>query len=118
MYPVVKLPPDEPPAAASLLPVCVDLDGTLIRTDLLLESLLLLVRQNFLYLFLVPFWVFAGKAGLKHRLARRISFDPAAIPYNKDLVEWVRDQKRLGRHTVLATASNRILAAEVSAYLG
>ncbi|HEX3683634.1 MAG TPA: UbiA family prenyltransferase [Bryobacteraceae bacterium] len=118
MYPVAKLPPSEPPAATSLLPLCVDLDGTLIRTDLLLESLLLLVRQNFWYLFWVPFWMFAGKAALKQRLAEKVCLDAAAIPYNKDLVEWVREQKRQGRRTVLATASNRILAAKVSAYLG
>lgn len=118
MYPVAQLPSNQPVPAKSLLPLCVDLDGTLIRTDLLLESLLLLVRQNFLSLFWLPFWILAGKAALKQRLAQRVNFDPAAIPYNQDLVEWIREQKLLGRHTVLATASNRLLAAKVSAYLG
>ena len=115
---VAKLPADESSKAKSLIPLCVDLDGTLIRTDLLFESLLLLLRQNFLYLFCVPFWVMAGKAALKQHLAQRVSFDPAAIPYNKDLLEWIRQQKLLGRHTVLATASNCALAAKVSTYLG
>ncbi|HTU47757.1 MAG TPA: UbiA family prenyltransferase [Bryobacteraceae bacterium] len=118
MYPVAQLPSNQPVPAKSLLPLCVDLDGTLIRTDLLLESLLLMVRQSFLSLFWLPFWILAGKAALKQRLAQRVSFDPAAIPYNQDLVEWIREQKLLGRHTVLATASNRLLAAKVSAYLG
>jgi len=117
MLPVTKLPPAEPPVARSLLPLCVDLDGTLIRTDLLFESFLLLVRQNFLYLFVVPFWMLAGKAALKRRIADKVNLDPAAIPYNKHLLEWVREQKLLGRHTVLATASHRALALKVGAYL-
>jgi 4-hydroxybenzoate polyprenyltransferase len=102
----------------ALLPLCVDLDGTLIKTDLLLECFFLLLRQNFLNVFLVPFWLFTGKAGLKHRLARKVSFDPAAVPYNQDLLCWVREQKRLGRYVVLATASHRELADKVSSYLG
>ena len=105
-------------AGESLRPLCVDLDGTLIRTDLLLESLLLLLRQNFLYLFAVPFWAFSGKAVLKHRIAKKIVFDPAAIPYNKELLAWIREQKALGRYTVLATASHRDFAASVGGYLG
>lgn len=108
----------EPAATRTPLPLCVDLDGTLIRTDLLLESFLLLVRQNFLYFFWVPFWIFAGKAALKQRLARKVSFDASTLPYNQDLLDWIREQRLAGRHTVLATASNRELAEKVSAYLG
>jgi 4-hydroxybenzoate polyprenyltransferase len=102
----------------SPLPLCVDLDGTLIRTDLLFESFLLLIRQDFFCLFLLPFWLLGGKAALKCRLARKVSFDPAAIPYNKDVLEWVRAQRSMGRWTILATASNRSFADQVSAYLG
>lgn len=118
MSPVAPLSPPKPPVAAALRPLCVDLDGTLIRTDLLLESFLLLIRQNFLYFFLVPFWMLAGKAALKQRIAEKVHLDPAAIPYNKDLLNWIREQKLLGRAIVLATASNRALATQVSAYLG
>jgi 4-hydroxybenzoate polyprenyltransferase/phosphoserine phosphatase len=118
MYPEVNAPPVEAPVSRPPVPLCVDLDGTLIRTDLLLESFLLLLRQNFLYLFCVPFWMLAGKAALKDRIARRVNFDPAAIPYNDDLLAWLRGQRELGRRIVLATASNRALAQKVSDYLG
>ncbi|MBV9759040.1 MAG: UbiA family prenyltransferase [Acidobacteriaceae bacterium] len=101
----------------SPLPLCVDLDGTLIRTDLLFESLLLLVRQNFFCLFLLPFWLLGGKATLKRRLAQKVTFDPTSVPYNKDVLEWIRKERSLGRRTVLATASNRKFADQVSEYL-
>jgi 4-hydroxybenzoate polyprenyltransferase len=118
MYPAAATPPFEAHASKPLAPLCVDLDGTLIRTDLLLESFLLMIRQNFLFLFCIPFWLLAGKAALKDRIARKITFDPAAIPYNHQLLTWIRAQKELGRPIVLATASNRLLAEKVSEHLG
>ncbi len=98
-------------------PLCVDLDGTLIQTDLLFESLLLLARQNFFYLFCIPFWLLAGKASLKHRLAQKIKFDPKEIHYNEEVLVWVKEQRQLGRHIVLATASNRKLAEGIAVHL-
>ncbi len=106
------------PATVALKPLCVDLDGTLIQTDLVFESLLLLARQNFFYLFCVPFWLLAGKASLKRRLAEKIAFEPRDVPYNQQVVEWVKGQRKLGRYTVLATGSNRQLAEKIADYLG
>ncbi len=37
--------------------LCVDLDGTLLRSDLLYESLLTLLASNPLYVFLLPLWL-------------------------------------------------------------
>ncbi|MBV8903261.1 MAG: UbiA family prenyltransferase [Acidobacteriia bacterium] len=105
-------------SAETVAPLCIDLDGTLIRTDLLLESLLLLIRQSFWHVFLVPFWLLAGKAAFKDQIARRVRLDAAALPYNQDLVAWIRDQKALGRRIVLATASHRRFAESVAEHLG
>jgi 4-hydroxybenzoate polyprenyltransferase len=102
----------------ALLPLCVDLDGTLIRSDALFESLLLLLRRNFLYVLLIPLWLFSGKAAFKRRIAQKVSFDPAALPYNKELLAWVREQRLLGRKIVLATATHRAIAEKISDYLG
>jgi hypothetical protein len=68
------------------IPLAVDLDGTLIATDLLWEGLFLLLRQQPLALFLVPFWLLQGPARLKLEIARRVSRDPASLPYRQDLV--------------------------------
>ena len=55
--------------------LAVDLDGTLVRTDLLHESVLMLMKQNPLYIFLLPLWLMRGKAHLKQMVADRV--DPA-----------------------------------------
>ncbi len=101
-----------------LVPLCVDLDGTLIRTDLLHEAILLLLRRNCLYLFCLPFWLLRGKAALKHEVARRVVIDPLALPYNEEAVAWVREEKKKGRYVVLTTASNRHFAERIAAHLG
>ena len=50
--------------------VC-DLDGTLIKTDMLFESVFLLIKQNPIYLFFLPIWVLKGKAYLKNEIDKR-----------------------------------------------
>jgi 4-hydroxybenzoate polyprenyltransferase len=100
------------------VPVCVDLDGSLIHSDLLLESFLLLVKLNPLYLLLVPFWLLKGKAGLKAEIARRVTLDGAALPYTKPFVAWLKEQKAKGRQLWLCTASDISLAKAVADHLG
>lgn len=100
------------------LPMAVDLDGTLIKTDLLHESLLALARSNPLLLLLVPFWLLKGKAWLKHQIARRTSIDARLLPYNQELLAWLREQHAAGRKLYLATASHEIFARQVADYLG
>jgi 4-hydroxybenzoate polyprenyltransferase len=99
-------------------PLCVDLDGTLIRSDLLLESLLLLVKRNALYLFLAIVWLFRGKAVLKAEIASRVRLNPATLPYNKELLAWLKDESGSGRELWLCTAANVQLAELVAQYLG
>ena len=98
--------------------LCVDLDGTLIHSDLLLESFLLLIKDNPLYLLLVPFWLLGGKARLKREIASRVKLDGAALPYTKPLVAWLREQKAAGRQLWLCTASDESLAHAVADHLG
>ncbi len=99
-------------------PLCVDLDGTLIRSDLLLESVMLLVKRSPLYLLRTPLWLLKGKAVLKAQIARRVELDPAALPYNIEFLEWLQAQHQAGRTLWLCTASNERLAARVASHLG
>src|ERR1700691_355636 len=94
------------PPAENQIPLVVDLDGTLIQTDLLWESLAQYLRRNPLGLFLALFWWTRGRAFLKKQLARRVRLDPAALPYNKDFLAWLKEQKASGRKIILATASD------------
>lgn len=114
------------PAAAPLLPstpvnappLCVDLDGTLVSTDLLYESMLALLRQNLLYALLLPVWWMSGKARLKDEIARRVTLDASTLPYREEVVAWLQQERESGRRLVLATASNHRLAQAVADHLG
>ena len=98
--------------------LCVDLDGTLIHSDLLVESILALVRSNPFYLFLLPVWLFRGKACLKNEIAKRVSLDVSILPYNEQLLDYLRAQKQDGRKIVLASASHEKFVRAVAEHLG
>lgn len=98
-------------------PLVVDLDGTLLKGDLLFESANFYVTRHPLQAFRIFAWLLSGKAVLKARLADFADLDPAVLPYNESLVAWLRDQKAAGRTLVLATASHRRLADAVAGHL-
>jgi len=100
------------------VPLCVDLDGTLVRTDLLVESWFALFKRSVLQAFLAPFWLVAGKARLKHEIAQRADLDVQSLPYDSAFLEYLRDQYRLGRQLVLTTASHEKYAKQVADHLG
>src|SRR5579863_6526095 len=108
--------PDAPPP--SQIPLVVDLDGTLIRTDLLWESLPRLLRRNPFAFFQVLFWWARGRARLKQQLARRVKIDPAALPYHEKFLTYLREQKAASRKLVLATASDLQMAQPVADFTG
>lgn len=99
-------------------PLVVDLDGTLVRTDMLHESALSVLRDNPFDMLYIPYWLSRGKAVLKRQLANRIDFNPSSLPYNHDLVDWLKQQQAQGRKLILCTASDCSIATTISAYLG
>ncbi len=99
-------------------PLVVDLDGTLIKSDLLFESFYALLKRNPLSIFLVPFWLLRGKAFLKHQIAERVKIDVGLLPYNKSFLKFLSDEHKKGRKLVLATASSKKLAKSVADHLG
>jgi len=99
-------------------PLIVDLDGTLIRTDLLYESLLLLVREKLYFLFLLPYWLFRGKAHLKRMLTRCTTISVQTLPYHQELLVWLKQQRDHGRYLVLCSASDSLNVQLVAQHLG
>jgi 4-hydroxybenzoate polyprenyltransferase len=95
----------------------VDLDGTLIRSDPLLESLVLLVKRNPLILLRLPLWLLRGRESLKAEIAARVTLDPAALPYNKAFVSWLEAERRAGRSLWLYSAADEHLARRVAEHL-
>jgi 4-hydroxybenzoate polyprenyltransferase len=98
-------------------PLVVDLDGTLIRTDMLVESASQFLIQHPFQFFKPLLWLMRGKMVLKTELAYRLHLDVTALPYNADLLDWLRAEKLTGRRLVLATASHRVLAEQVAQHL-
>lgn len=99
-------------------PLCVDLDGTLILGDLLLESLMVLIKRNLLYLFLIPMWLLRGRSVLKAEIAARVTLNPATLPFDRNFVAWLESERETGRSIWLCTASNELFAERVASYLG
>ena len=104
-------------SAIKFRPVAVDLDGTLICTDLLVESISQFLIQNPFEFFKPLLWLLRGKTVLKTELARRVHLDVSALPYNTDVLDWLHAEKQGGRRLVLATASHRVLAEQVAQHL-
>lgn len=100
------------------VPLCVDLDGTLTHTDLLVESFLVLVKKNPLYVFYCFVWLLRGKAHLKAQIASRVAIDVSLLPYNARLVEFLREEQSSGRDLYLCTASNQQFAEQVATHFG
>ena len=100
------------------VPLCVDLDGTLLRTDLLAEALVALARRHPLRLFLVPCWLLRGRAFLKRRLAQCVELDVSRLPVNAQLLAYLGEQRRRERRVLLVTASDQALADAVAAHVG
>jgi len=99
------------------LPLVIDLDGTLIQTDSLWDSVLqLLARKPHWFIFLIG-WLRFGKAGFKSKIAENTQLDVSILPYNKEVIELARKARIQGRSVVLATASNHKLAQAVGNHL-
>lgn len=99
------------------IPLCVDLDGTLVRSDLLVESALGLFKRNPLYLFAMLVWLLRGKAALKHEIATRYRPDFGSLPWDPRVIELLRAEHGR-RELVLCTASDQRYADAISKELG
>jgi 4-hydroxybenzoate polyprenyltransferase len=98
-------------------PLCVDLDGTLIYSDLLIESALSLLKRNPFYIFTMLFWLTKGRANLKRQIAVRVPLNAALLPYNIELLTWLKTEAR-HRLLVLVTASDISFANAVASEVG
>lgn len=98
--------------------VVVDLDGTLIQSDMLVENVFLFLRHRPLQFFMIFVWLLGGKAHLKARLADAILPSTVDLPYTQELIAWLIQRKQSGTKLVLATASDIRIAKAVSDHLG
>ena len=99
-------------------PLCVDLDGTLVKSDTLLDSVIVLARQSPSSLLRFPLWIAQGKAAFKRHVSSSVELDVVHLPYNQPLLEFLRQQHAAGRELYLTTGADDLLAQRVAAHLG
>jgi len=108
---------DVAPRAASV-PLCVDLDGTLVKSDTLVDTLLVLIRTRPELLLKLPGYLLQGKAALKAFVTESIPLDVVHLPYNHALLLFLQKMFREGRAIYLVTGADERLARRVADHLG
>jgi 4-hydroxybenzoate polyprenyltransferase/phosphoserine phosphatase len=103
---------------AELKPLCVDLDGTLVKSDTLVDSLLVLARTHPFLLLRLPGQVLRGKAAFKAFVTQNVALDVAHLPYNRKLLQFLQKEHAQGREVYLATGADVRLAQRVANHLG
>jgi 4-hydroxybenzoate polyprenyltransferase/phosphoserine phosphatase len=106
-------------AATPAKPLAIDLDGTLLRTDSLVEAMLrLAAHAPWRLLALLPLLFTAGRAAFKRRIAQAAVLDPATLIYNDDVLALAQTARAAGRPVLLVTAADEAVARAVAAHLG
>ncbi len=102
----------------SVDPLVIDLDGTLLRTDLLVESIIFYLKKNIFNIFQLLTWLLRGRSHLKRQLAKEFDPNVSLLPCNQDLVAFARTEMEDGREIYLATATDQILAEKIADHFG
>lgn len=105
-------------SASTDAPLAVDLDGTLTPSDTLHEGVLLYMRRPIREVQALWAPLRRGKAHFKNVIASAVTFDASLLPYNEDLLGWLRAEKRRGRTIVLVSAADQSIADAVAAHVG
>lgn len=96
------------------IPLIVDLDHTLIDTDLLYESSMGVLKKSPWLIFSYFFWLTKGKGYLKDQLVKRFRIDARTLPYNQNTLDYIIKRKKQGAKIILATASHKDYAFAVA----
>ena len=97
-------------------PLLIELDHSLIRTDLFMETALAYVVANPWRLFFLPVRALGGRAEFEKKLAEDSEPDLELIPLNEKVVELALDAKRQGRQVFLVTARDQFLAQKIATH--
>lgn len=98
--------------------IFVDLDGSLILSDSLWESILVFLKTNPLKSIFFPYWLLSGKASFKEKISEFVNLDVNSLPYRPSVLALIDRSKMRGQRVVLATAANEKIAHAVCSHLG
>lgn len=100
------------------IPLCVDLDGTLVKSDTLCDSLLVLLRTRPARVPGLFVALLQGKAAFKAYVIDSVAPDIVHLPYNRKLVQYLQAEHARGREIYLATGADERLARRIAEHLG
>ena len=100
------------------IPLCVDLDGTLLKTDTLYELVLGAIKNKPWLVFYLPIVLLKGKQHLKKFLSGHCDLNPELLPYNQKFLDFLIEQHKQNRKLILATGCYETTANKIAAYLG
>ena len=99
------------------LPLIIDLDGTLVRTDTLVESALSVAMRRPVRFLALLLLLLKGRAAFKRGMADAAKLDCATLPYNRDIIEFIRKRREGGGQVWLVTAADGRIAHGVADHL-
>ena len=109
--------PRTEPTPVTPKPLCVDLDGTLVATDVTLEALIEFLKAAPWKLFSLVAALMSGRPALKRYLAHHVTIDASALPYRPRVLGEMRRARADGRRVLLVTASDQSVADAVGAHV-
>ena len=105
--------------ATQEIPLAVDMDGTLILSDMSWISIRkVILRKPWLLFTLIRNEVSGRRAKWKRVLASNLKFNPSELRYHTEFLDWLTGEHAKGREIILATASDRIVAEQIAGYVG
>ena len=96
----------------------VDVDGTLIKSDVLWECALVALKQQPSLAIKAPFWLLRGRAHFKRSIAAAATLDVRKLPFRETVLEFIKERAAQRQHIVLATAADASHANEIAEQLG
>ncbi|MGH9935781.1 MAG: UbiA family prenyltransferase [Blastocatellia bacterium] len=100
------------------VPLCVDLDGALIKTNTLHEAVVALILANPWLVCALPFWLMRGQAYLWQRLSERVMVNPETLPYRPEALAYLKREKESGREIILISGAHKAVVRKVAGHLG
>src|SRR5262245_61169233 len=94
----------------TLVPLIVDLDGTLTPADTLIESAVLVLKRSIVDALRLPFWMLKGPVEFKELVASQSAILVECLPYRSEFLDYLRREKEKGRQIILATENHRLIA--------
>ena len=95
----------------------VDLDDTLIFSDMLHETFWAAFSNDYRIPIKSVTWLIRGKEKLKNKLGISAEINVENLPYNNDVINYIKKHRKQGGYTALVSASNQAVAEKIAKFL-